>query len=168
MVVPSRMEVAVTPTSLLTTALLLEPAPHAARVTRQAASAASRDPVRLIETPPISDKVVSSSLRIWRHLSSPSIAGTAQPPPQPGVSGVDQAHDPIAREDHDQDQKSPVGDRGAGPDEDRRHLRRKPRLARDELAGLDREPESEDAAQERPRYRRQASDDRSDQQLQRE
>src|SRR5450759_513079 len=59
-VLPSRMELLVMPTSVATVGLL-EP-PHAARVTRNAAIAAMRDPVFAIELPPTFMNIYLNSL----------------------------------------------------------------------------------------------------------
>src|SRR5260370_29055684 len=102
MVLPSRIELLVTPTSVAVGAPL-EP-PEAAMVARKAASTQSRGPILAIEAPPVFRWMYLNSLGVGGHLSSLPFAGPSEPCPQASVAGVDQADDPVGGEDHDQDQ----------------------------------------------------------------
>src|SRR4029077_10980627 len=160
-VTPSVMVLLVTPGSVAV--VPLEP-PQAASATRKAARAANRGPIRAIKAPPpMPVRVRSNSLRIRRQLSSTSFAGPPQTLPQRLVPGGYQPDHAVGSEDHDQDQESPVCDRRTGLHEGVGDLRRDPRLVRDGLAGDDRQPVDEDAAQQGTGRGCEASDHRPDQ-----
>src|ERR1700686_2028711 len=134
-VLPSRIELEVIPTSVCTVGLL-EP-PQAAAVTKRAATAASLDPVFRIETPSAFIETYLNSLGPWRHLSSLSFGDPPQASAQAGISADDKADHPVRGEDHRQDQHHPVRDGGAGLLDGRGDLRRDPGLGRHPLVRLD-------------------------------
>src|SRR6202521_4670007 len=111
-VLPRRMELLVIPTSVATVGLG-EP-PHAARVTKEAATAAIRAPIFDIELPPAFMEMYLNSLRILWYLSTLAIGGPPQSPAEPSISCSDQAHDAVGGEDHGQDQHRPIGHRRPG------------------------------------------------------
>src|ERR1700674_2968750 len=112
MVLPSRIELLVMPTSVWG-AGVAEP-PQATKETRTAATAARRGPLCAIEIPPALMTSYLNSLGIWRYMSSLPIAGPSKPAAKQGVAAVGQADDAVGREDHDQDQEGAIAHRRPG------------------------------------------------------
>src|SRR5229473_1913593 len=166
MVLPNRIELLVTPTSVWA-AGVADP-PQAARVTMKAATAAIRAPILVIELPPAFMEMYLNSLRILWYLSTLTIRDPPQAPPEPCIGCPGQADDSVGGKDHGQDQDRPVGDRRARLLDGRGDRGRDPRLGRYPLVRLDREEVGEDPADERPGDGRQATDDSAHEELDRE
>src|SRR5690242_19277447 len=111
MVLPSRMELLVMPTSVWA-ALFPEP-PQAASKTREAARAARRE-LLTIEIPPNFMHEYLNSLGVGWSLSSLPITGPAQPPVERPIRPGQKADQAVRGEDHEQDQDDAVAHGRAG------------------------------------------------------
>src|SRR5258708_27153002 len=98
MVLPSRMELLVTATSVWA-AGAAEP-PQAARGTMNAATAAILAPILVIELPPAFMEMYLNSLRILWYLSPLTISDPPHPPTDPRIGCRRQADDPVGVNDH--------------------------------------------------------------------
>src|ERR671925_920977 len=165
MVVPSRIESLVMPTSVWVAPP--PPLPQPAMVRRAAANAANTGAFRSIETPPGLIDLYLNSLRIMRHLSSLPIARATESPVEARVAQPHQADQSVRGEDHDQDQDHAIRHRRTRVLDGRGDLVGKPRLAWHPLVGLDGQEVGEDRPEQRARDGGQAADDRSDEKLDR-
>src|SRR5258708_23909624 len=148
-VLPSRIELVVTPTSVWA-AGAAEP-PQAARVTMNAATAAILAPILVIELPPAFMEMYLNSLRILWYLSTLTIRDPPQPPTEPRIGCRRQADDAVGGKDYGQDQDRPVGHRRARLLDGRGDRRGDPGLGRNPLVRLDREGVGDDPADARSR-----------------
>src|SRR5258708_18903344 len=126
MVLPTRMELLGTPTSVW--AAVGPDPPQAARVTMKAATAAIRAPILVIELPPAFMEMYLNSLRILWYLSTLTIRDPPQAPPEPRIGCRRQADDAVGGKDHSQDQDPPVGHRRTPLLDGRGHRPRDPGL----------------------------------------
>src|SRR5450759_4582454 len=101
-VLPSRIELLVTPTSVWA-AGVFDP-PQAARAMKRAVIPAIRDPNFVIELPPAFMETYLNSVGVRRHLSTLPIRDPPQPPAQAAVPGKHEADHPVGGKDHGQDQ----------------------------------------------------------------
>src|ERR1700682_4435160 len=143
-VLPSRIELLVTPTSVW--AVVPVDPPQAARAMKRAVIPAIRDPNFVIELPTAFMETYLNSLGVRWHLSSLPIRDPPEPPAQAAVPGKDEADHPVGRKNHGQDQHGAIGDRRTRLLDGRRDRARDPGLGWDPLVRLDREGVREYAA----------------------